>query len=235
MTSNLPMVQMVGKEFAQPVQEYRSGYMISEDEIIASQERNIPIEEQKIALVQQAYVEQLNLLVLQGDYYDRMPGLINNPSWLYTKSSIKLDGSTTDPRTILAQLNAGVQAGLTVTNKIMKYDTLLLPKNRYDLLLSELYMSDLNLMSVLTYFLQNNPSITSVQPLAELENAGIDGGAIAIFYKRDPLYFKFRITGSLRPRPLFQKDAWNWYRGYDFKSNGIIVYRRYAANVLYDV
>lgn len=234
-STNLPYVEMVGEQFYQGTYSYRNGYYFSEKEVAATLHRGMPIEEQKILLVQQSYIETMNKLLLFGDRQTGLPGFFNHPSWLRSVALYKLDGSTMNANNVLAVLNAGVQGGKKATNKIIKYDTLLLPENRYDFLMSQFRINDFQEKSVLRYFLENNPSITDIQPMAELEDAGPNGEAVAIFYKRDPSYFKARVTDPFRPRPLMQVDPWNVYRGYSFDYNGIIVYRRYAAHVVIGV
>lgn len=233
--TNLPYVEMLGEQFYQGTYSYRNGYYFSEKEVAATLHRGMPIEEQKILLVQQSYIETMNKLLLFGDRQTGLPGFFNHPSWLRSVALYKLDGSTMNANNVLAVLNAGVQGGKKATNKIIKYDTLLLPENRYDFLMSQFRINDFQEKSVLRYFLENNPSITDIQPMAELEDAGPNGEAVAIFYKRDPSYFKARVTDPFRPRPLMQVDPWNVYRGYSFDYNGIIVYRRYAAHVVIGV
>lgn len=235
-TSNLPYVEMVGEQFNQGIFTYRNGYRFTEKEIAATLKRGVPIEQQKIILIQRAYQEILNKLLLFGDVKTGLAGFFNHPAWLRSMALYKLDGSTMNANNVLAVLNAGVQGGKTATNKIIKYDTLLLPENRYDFLMSQFRLSEYGQeRSVLRYFLENNPSIKDIQPMAELETAGPNGEAVAVFYKRDPSYFKARITDPFRPRPLIPDGPWAFYRGYSFDYNGIIVYRRYAAHIVIGV
>lgn len=235
-TSNLPYVEMVGEQFNQGIFTYRNGYRFTEKEIAATLKRNVPIEQQKIILIQRAYQEILNKLLLFGDVKTGLAGFFNHPAWLRSMALYKLDGSTMNANNVLAVLNAGIQGGKQATNKIIKYDTLLLPENRYDFLMSQFRLSEYGQeRSVLRYFLENNPSIKDIQPMAELETAGPNGEAVAVFYKRDPSYFKARITDPFRPRPLIPDGPWAFYRGYSFDYNGIIVYRRYAAHIVIGV
>jgi|GEM_PF-1921449 hypothetical protein len=234
-TTNLPYVDMVGEEYSQRAFRYRSGYYFDETEIEATLHRGIPIEEQKIALVQQAYVETLNKLLLFGDKKTGNPGFVNHPAWLRSIAPYKLDGSVTNPNYILATLNAGVQGIKKATNTVIKPDTLLLPEDRFDYLMSQLRLNDFQENSVLNYFLNNNPSIRNIEPIQELENAGPNGEHIAIFYKRDPMCFKARITDAFRPRPLMNVNPFQVYRAYAFKFSGIVVYVRYSCHVMIGV
>ncbi|MBN3946459.1 MAG: DUF2184 domain-containing protein [Nostoc sp. NMS7] len=234
-TTNLPSVDMVGEEFSQRAFRYRSGYYFDETEVEATVHRGLPIEEQKIALVQQAYIETLNKLLLFGDRKTGTPGFLNHPAWLRSIAPFKLDGSVTNANSILATLNAGVQGIKKATNTVVKPDTLLLPEDRYDYLMSQLRLNDFQEKSALTFFLQNNPSITNIEPLQELEDAGPNGEHIAIFYKRDPMCFKARITDAFRPRPLMQVNPFQVYRAYAFKFSGIVVYVRYSCHIMIGV
>lgn len=234
-TTNLPYVDMVGEEFVQRTFRYRSGYTFDEDEVAATLHRGIPIEEQKIQLVQRAYTETMNKLLLFGDKKTGNPGFINHPAWLRSVAPFKLDGSVTSANSILATLNAGIQGIKKATNKVIKPDTLLLPEDRYDFLVSQLRLNDFQEKSVLRFFLENNPSITNIEPLAELEDAGPNGEHVAIFYKRDPMCFKARITDAFRPRPLFNINPFKIYRAYAFNYSGLVIYIRYSCHVMYGV
>ena len=96
-------------------------------------------------------------------------------------------------------------------------------------------MNDFQEKSVLRYFLENNPSITNIEPIPELEMAGPNGEHIAIFYKRDPMCFKARVTDPFRARPLFPINPFQMYRAYAFKFNGLIIYIRYSVHVVIGV
>lgn len=231
-TTNMPSVDLVGDEYTQGTYRYRSGYYFDETEVSATVHRGIPIEEQKISLVAQAYTETMNRLLLYGDRKTGLPGFINHPAWLRSVAPFRLDSSITNPNQMLATLNAGVQGVKKATNKVIKPDTLLLPEDRYDYMMSQQRMNDFQEKSVLRYFLENNPSIRNIEPIPELEGAGPNGEHVAIFYKRDPNCFKARITDPFRPRPLMQVNPFQVYRAYAFKFNGIIVYVRYSAHVM---
>lgn len=230
-TTNLPYVDAVGEEFTQRTFKYISGYYFDEDEVAASVHQGKPIEDQKINLVQQAYTEKMNNLLLFGDRNTGNAGFVNHPAWLRSQALFKLDGSANSNQ-ILSVLNAGVQGVKKATNKVIKPDTLLLPEDRYDFLMSQSRINDFQEKSTLKFFLENNPSITNIQPMSELEGAGPNGEHVAIFYKRDPMCFKARVTDPFRPRPLEKVGPFKVYRAYAFKFNGIVIYVRYSAHVV---
>ena len=234
-STNLPEVELTGEEFTQRAYSYDTGYRLSETEIAASLLRQIPIEEQKIQLVQQVYTEHLNKITLFGDRKTGTPGFINHPAWLRFVAPSKLDSSVADTDSFLATLNAPVQAMKSATGKTMKPDTLLLPERRYDYLTSQARLTTLNDKSVLSFFLANNPSIRNIDYLPELEEAGPNGEDIAIAYKRDPSCFHCRIIDAFRPRPLFQVNPFEVYRAYSFKYLGFKVYQKYSAVVMIGV
>lgn len=234
-STNLPTVEPMGEEFTQRAYNYDVGYRLNETEIAANVMRGVPIEEQKIALVQQAYIEHLNKLLLFGDRKTGNPGFINHPAWLRMVAPSKLDSSTTTANAFLATLNAGGQAIKEATNRTVKPDTLILPERRYDFLTSQARLSELQEKSVLKFFLENNPSIQNIDYLPELEGAGPNGEDVAIFYKKDPMCFKARILDAFRPRPLFQVNPFEAYRAYSFKYLGFMVYIKYSACVMVGV
>ncbi len=231
--TNMPEVELLGEEFSQRTYDYITGYTLSEQEIAASAHRNVPIEETKIRIVQRVYEEHLNRIVLYGDRRTNNPGIINDPRWLRLFAPFPLSAASTHNQ-MLATLNAATAAIDVATENNVKLapDTLLLPKHKYDYLKSQTRLESSDKDNVLSYFVGNNSSITDVDWLTELAGAGPNGEDCAIFYKRDPIAFQVRIFDPFRPRPIFMRNPYEWYRAYSFKYGGIAVFMRTAVLVM---
>lgn len=232
-STNLPTVEMVGEEFSQRAYNYDIGYYLNETEINATVHRGVPIEETKIQLVQQAYIEHLNKIMLFGDRRTGVPGFLNDPRWLRMYAPFPLNPSSTYAQ-MFATLNAATMAVDKATSDNIKIapDTLLLPKAKYDFLRSQTRLEFSDKYNVLSYFLDNNSSITDVDWLSELAGAGPNGEDIAVFYKRDPMCFKARILDPFKPKPLFAINPHDMYREYSFKYAGILVYIRTSVLIM---
>ncbi len=235
-TTNLPFVDIVGGEFVNKAYRYITGYELSADEIIATVKRGIPIESRKVQLVNQVYTEHQNKMILFGDRRVNSPGFINHPAWPRMIAPYRLDSSSTVNQQ-LATLNAGAAALDKISNNNSRIapDTLLLPKRRYDYLVSQSRLNDAAPANTLKFFTDNNSSIRNIDWLSELQGAGPAGEDVAIFYKKDPMCFKARILDSFKPRPLFQRTPFDAYRAYSYKWNGLIVYVRASVLVMIGV
>lgn len=235
-TTNLPFVDIVGEEFVNRAYRYITGYELNADEIIATAKRGIPIEARKVQLVNQVYTEHQNKMILFGDRRTNSPGFINHPAWPRMVAPYRLDSSSTVNQQ-LATLNAGAAAIDKISNNNTRIapDTLLLPKRRYDYLVSQSRLNDAAPANTLKFFTDNNSSIRNIDWLTELQGAGPAGEDVAIFYKKDPMCFKARILDSFKPRPLFQRTPFDAYRAYSYKWNGLIVYVRASVLVMIGV
>lgn len=235
-STNLPRVEMVGEEFSQRTYEYTTGYDLTDREIAATVHKGVPIEENKIQLVQRVYSQHLNKILLFGDRRTGTPGFLNDPRWLRMYAPFPLDGRSTHNQ-MLATMNSASTAVDKATNDNLQIspNTLLLPKPKYDYLKSQTRLEASDKDNVLSYFLGNNSTITDIDWLSELAGAGPNGEDIAVFYRRDPMCFKARITSPFRPKPLFPINPFEMYRAYSFIYGGILAYIRTSVLIMIGV
>jgi hypothetical protein len=234
-TTNLPFVDMVATEFKNDVKSYRSGYYYSEKEVAAFNHLGMPIDEQKIALVRKAYVQTLNRLILFGDRKTGMPGFVNHPAFLRSISPYKLDGSVGNANQLISALSFGMSAVSDSTIDALECDTIWLPRKQFTYLTSQARMDGALEKTVLKFFKENNtnPNV-QIGWMRELEGCGPNGEDVALFYSRNPMYVKARITDPFRFRQLMVYP-FMLYRPVAFDWNGIQVYNPYSVHVMIGV
>lgn len=232
-TSNLPFVDATAEEFLQKIFTWRSGYYFTHKEVLAFAHKGQQLEPIKIGLVRQSYQQTLNKLMLVGDKQTGTPGFLNHWAWLNTYAPYKLDTSST-PEQKLLTLNQGVNVVTASTEDVHSPTTLLLSKRRYDYLTSSVRIDPTLPDNLLEYFLKHNPSVRDVDWLRELEDIGGPGVDGAMFYTRNPMNFKARITAPLEFRQLMVYP-YEVYRPVNFDYNGLIVYQPKSVHMMMNV
>ncbi|HEY9764623.1 MAG TPA: major capsid family protein [Trichocoleus sp.] len=228
-TTNLPMMDVLTEEVTLRTYKYAGGYQVSEEEAYKTVHMGLPIDEQKVAVVNRIAMQTLNKLIAFGDPDTGMPGFINHPAWLRSYAMYPLSSSSTANQ-CLSVLKAPVTAGLVLTNGIEEYDTMLLPYTEFEYL-SEARVDNTLEKTILRQFLDNNGHIRNIQPLNELAGAGPDGENVMIVYRRDPETLKARITDPFRFRPILPQP-FGYQRPAAFKYNGILPYSPYGVHVV---
>lgn len=232
-TTNLTFVDLLSQEFRQGVYSFRKGYFFTEREVARSVHLGAPIEEQKIAVVRRLYLQTLNRLVLFGHKRTRQAGFVNHPAWLRIAAPFPLDSSSTVSQKLVT-LNAGGKAIIEASERTIMPDTLLLPDDRYDYLLSQDRLDTTMEKTTLRFFLENNPCIKNIDYLPELKTAGPNGERVAIFYKRSPEVCIARITDPFRFREPI-REPFRLIRPVAFDWNGIIPYMPFSVCVMLGV
>lgn len=227
-TTNLPMMDVLTEEVSIPTYKYIGGYQVSEEEAYKSVHMGMPIDEQKVAVVNRIALQTLNRLIAFGDPKTGMPGFINHPAWLRSYALYPLDSSSTSNQ-CLATLKSPVTSIIRLTQGAEEPDAMLLPINEYEYL-TDARLDDTLSDTILGQFLKTNGHIKDIQPLPELEGAGPDGENVMIVYSRNPETVKARVTDPFRFRPLLPMP-FGYQRPAAFKFNGILPYSPYGVHV----
>lgn len=234
MTTNLSYVDITGKEVTQGIYTFRKGYRIYEKEIARYLHMGIPIEQQKISAVQKLYINTLNRLILFGHAAKQLPGILNHNAFLRMEAPYKLDATSNESQ-LIATLSAGGEAMWSATEQIFQPKVLVLPPRQYKYLTEQVRLgTSANDTTILPFFLKNNMSIDNIDWMSELQGAGPGGSDMALFYTRNPEYFKVRITDPMRYREYI-KEPFGMTRPVAFDYNGIIAYQPYSVLRMYGI
>ena len=228
---DLPRADIRGKEYTSPVKSIGVSYGYSVQEIRAAIYVGRSLTQRQANAARRANDQKINRLAWFGDNTYRILGLINNtniPANFVANTGV---GATTQwvnktPDQILYDMNFLANSIPTLTKGVEMPNTLLLPVAQYTLIAST-PRSTVSDTTILEYFIQNNPFITTVDWVPELAGAGpVVMGVptdIMIAYDKNPDKLTMEI-----PMPFTQYPPQE--RGLEFvvpcesRYGGIIIY-----------
>ena len=188
--NDLPRADITGKEFTTKVMSIGVSYGYSVQEIRAAMQAGRSITERKANAARRANDQKVNRTAWLGDDTYLVLGLVNNPN--IPAAPVPADGtggntewSTKTPDQILRDLNLVTNGIVALTNGVEMPDTVILPVEQYTYIAST-PRSSVSDTTILEYFLQNNPFVTTVDWVPEMNGAGPANADIFIAFKRDP-------------------------------------------------
>lgn len=228
---DLPRADIRGKEYTTPVKSIGVSYGYSVQEIRAAIYVGRSLTQRQANAARRANDQKINRLAWFGDDTYRILGLINNTNIPANFVPADGTGGTTQwvnktPDQILRDMNQVTNSIPAITKGVEMPNTLLLPIPQYTLIAST-PRSSVSDTTILEYFIQNNPFITTVDWVPELQGAGpvVDAVATDIFivYDKNPDKLTMEI-----PMPFTQYPPQE--RGLEFvvpcesRYGGIIIY-----------
>lgn len=224
---DLPRCDIRGKEFITPVKSIGASYGYSMQEIRAAMFVGRSLTQRQANATRRANDQKVNRLAWYGDTSYNILGLTNNTN--IPAASVPADGTgastlwtTKTPDQILRDMNELANGIVDLTNGVEMPNTLILPIAQYTLIASTPRSANSD-TTILEYFIQNNPFITTVDWVPELKGAGPSGVDIMIAYDKNPDKLTMEI-----PMPFTQYPPQE--RGLEFIINcesrygGIIIY-----------
>lgn len=185
---DLPEAGLYGTQLTNPIQSIGTSYRYSHQEIRAAQYANIELPLRLAQAARRANDQLVNNLAFFGNPTTGMTGLFNNPN--VPTQTVPADGTggntewtTKTPDQILRDMNLIVNQIVVNSNEVEMPNTLLLPLEQYTLIASTPRSPNSD-TTILNYFLMNNPYITAVVPVPQLNEAGTGGADIMVAYDR---------------------------------------------------
>jgi hypothetical protein len=239
---DLPRADIRGKEYTQLVKSVGASYGYSVQEIRAAVYVGRSLTQRQANAARRANDQKINRLAWFGDQTYQILGMLNNANIPIGTVLNDGTGSTTQwvnktPDQILYDMNTLANSIPFVTKGVEMPNTLLLPVAQYTLIAStpRSVTSD---TTILEYFIQNNPFITTVDWVPELTGAGpvVDATAtdVMIAYDKNPDKLTMEI-----PMPFTQYPPQE--RGLEFvvpcesRYGGIIVYYPLSLSIAYGI
>lgn len=223
-----------GEETTVKIKRIGSSFGYDRDEIRASRLTGKQLDRKRADSAKMAIDQKLNSLAFSGDSTYNISGFINYSG--ITSYTVPADGtgttktwSTKTPDQIVRDLGGLVDAAVVASNGVEIPDTILLPLASYTYI-ANTRMTDGDSKTILKFFLDNNPFITSIEWVTELNTAGASSTKRMMAYKKDPMKITFEL-------PLAFEQLSPQQKGYGFevlceaKTAGIIVY--YPVSVVY--
>lgn len=240
--NDLPRADIRGKEFTTRVRSIGVSYGYSVQEVRAAIYAGRPLTQRQANAARRANDQLVNKYAWFGNSLYKMLGMINNanvPSATVLNNGV---GATTQwvnktPDQILGDMNSLANGINALTNGVEMPNTLLLPVAQYTLIAST-PRSTTSDTTILEYFIQNNPFITTVDWVPELKGAGPVVMAVAtdimIAYDRNPDKLTMEI-----PMPFTQHAPQE--RNLEFvvpcesRYGGIIVYYPLSISIAFGI
>jgi hypothetical protein len=229
-STSVPMIGVLSQEITQAVHKFVGGYYLSDDDIDAMDVAGMPIEQEEVAAVREAAMQEQNELIAFGRPELDMYGFLNHPNFLHTFLAAGFS-SNFSSNAILGMLHDMVSKQVTYTKQVEKPDTMLLAPNDYYYIAGARVDNTLN-TTILKQFLDTSPHIRNVEPVNECEGAGVDGTNIVVSYQRDKKKVKAMIIEDFAFLPL-QREGLGYQRPGKFRYGGLRPYRPYSVHIGY--
>lgn len=190
--SDLPVVDILGKEFTANVKSVGAAFNYSRQEIRAAMMAGKPLEQRKANQAVRAHREQWNRIAFHGDAEFNLQGWLTNPN--IPAAPVAADGgpgeddtrwSTKTAAQIIRDINALVNGIVSLTNGAEQPNTLVLPIDQYTLISTTNAGTGTD-TTILQYVLANSPFLQAIEWANELKGAGPEGVDIMIAYDRSP-------------------------------------------------
>lgn len=225
--NDLPRADIRGKEYTTPVKSIGVSYGYTVQEIRSAIYVGRSLTQRQANAARRANDQQVNKLAWYGNDTYRILGILNNTNIPATTVPADGIGASTlwinkTPDQILRDLNQITNSILSLTNGVEMPNTVLLPVAQYTLIAST-PRSSVSDTTILEYFIQNNPFVTTVDWVPELAGAGPGGVDVFIAYDKNPDKLDMQI-----PMPFTQFPPQE--RGLEFvvpcesRYGGVIIY-----------
>lgn len=232
---DLPEAGILGTQLSNPVVSIGTSYRYSHQEIRAAQFANISLSLRLAEAARRANDELVNDLAIGGNITTGMYGLVNNPN--VPTLTVPADGAgalpggptawvNKTPEQVLRDLNLVVNQIVVNSNGVERPNTLLLPLDQYTYI-SSTPRSINSDMTILQYFLLNNPFITTVDWLAQLAGAGINGVDVMIAYDRDENKLAMQIPLAFTQYPPQERNL-EFVICCESRFGGVVIYYPYS-------
>lgn len=186
---DFPRVDVFGEEETIKVRSMGDSYGYSIKEIRRSQMAGTNLDQRRADAARRAMDELTNTLSWRGDSTYSINGLIDYPG--ITEYTVPLGAggfklwNTKTPDEIVADLSGIVTAVIDPTNGREAPDTMIMPIEQYQYITNTRMTGD-SAKTILTFFLENNQFIKTVDWVVELKGAGAGGTDRFMVYEKSP-------------------------------------------------
>jgi hypothetical protein len=231
--TDLPRVDISGKEYTVPVKQTGDSYGYTTKEIRESKLTGKSLDARRASAAMRSNEELLDRIAFDGDEANGLFGLATVPGIPVTTVSDKASGGTTwldpggdganaTPAEILFDMNNAVSVMVSTTKKKEKPTEMWMPVAQYQYIASTA-RSDNSDTTILQYFLDNNQHIKKVIPLNKLDGFGTAGVDVLVICNPDPDNFVFEIPMEFKQHAP-QLKGLTWSIPCESETGGLNVY-----------
>ena len=232
--NDLPRADIKGKQFTAPVRSLGASYGYNLQEIRAAKLVGKPLEQRRANAAKRAILQLENSILFFGDSDHGLMGFFNNPN--VPTVSVPADGtgavtqwSMKTPDQILRDLNLIANTPFNTTKGIEQASTLLLPLAQFNYIAST-PRSAISDVTILEFFLKNNPFVEEVEWVNELVGLGASGTDRAVAYDRDQDKLTAEIPQDFEQLPV-QEEGLEFKIPCHSRVGGVLTY--YPLSIVY--
>ncbi len=201
---DLPRSGVKVGEIVNEIREFAGSFDYTQGELLAAKMAGVSLTTERADAVRDSYERRNNITCLFGRAGTGLRGMLNHPAIdrvvvTGNNNDAWFNDPNTTPQQMLDLLNFGVTQMRVNSKQIEQPNSLLMCESDHRIV-STTCRSSTSDISVLDLFRKQNPGITSVEPINELDPANSDGNLTKrrmLFYRKDPVKGKFHI-----PLPL---------------------------------
>jgi len=197
-SDDIPSNEIITEKFVHQIVPVASAFEYSIQDMYRAAFTGVPLEARKAQACRKSVELKIDSIAATGKASHNIEGFVNN-------SNVQISASTgavwtTNPTVMLADLNKLVADAVTAAQETVVFDTVLMPLAQY-LLASQTLVDTQNPQTVLSAFLNANPSITLVDSWNVLDGAGASGKDRLVCYSRssENVGLVIPLEFSLRP------------------------------------
>lgn len=201
---DLPRSGVKVGEIVNEIREFAGSFDYTQGELLAAKMAGVSLTTERADAVRDSYERRNNITCLFGRAGTGLRGMLNHPAIdrvvvTGNNNDAWFNDPNTTPQQMLDLLNFGVTQMRVNSKQIEQPNSLLMCESDHRIV-STTCRSSTSDISVLDLFLKQNPGISSVEPINELDPANSDGNLTKrrmLFYRKDLVKGKFHI-----PLPL---------------------------------
>lgn len=195
-STDLPRIDLVGKEFTSKVKSIGASYGYSVQDIRAAKTAGKPLEQRKANAARRANDQEANRIAYFGDTKHNMKGLFTHPNVTAyvlpmdgtlngavagTAAAAKFINKTADQ--VVRDLNGMANKIIELTGGVEQANTLLLSQNIHGDIAVRARSATTD-TTILDFFLAKSPYIKSVEVIPECATAGTGGTELVMMYNK---------------------------------------------------
>lgn len=197
---DLPMVDVLGKEFTAKVESLGAAYHFSIQDIRAAQKSGFDLDQKRALAARRAIETKIDQMAATGDTNLGTKGLLNNANVTIVAPVTGAWSQATTADNILKDINTLVDSIVTATKEAFSPDTLILDPVSFQVANSKRVDPTLE-KTVLRSFLENNPWIRQVVQWQRAATASAGGARRIMAFKRDPEVLELIIPQEFEQLP----------------------------------
>jgi hypothetical protein len=204
--TDLPRVDVFGKEFTRPVRYGGSSYGWHILEIRQARLAGVPLDAQKAAAARRADEELIDDIAALGSPDDGISEGFLNSSAVGTTTPDTGDWLTATSEEIIQDVQKIWTAMTTDTKGIEKPNTMLVPDAQHAILATK-PRSTTSDTTVLQFLLRNFPGLTAIEPWYRLVDIGAGVTDRCVLYNRSPEALQQEVVQEFEQMPVFQRGS----------------------------